>query len=63
MYRTGIELGELPGSYKNLGLFYWERDGDPAEIVSLWETYLASDPDDPQVGDIQQAIEVLNAQR
>ncbi len=61
MYRLSVSLDGPPEVYKNLGLFYWERDGDPAEIIDLWETYLALDPDDPQTSDIRRAIEQLEA--
>ena len=59
MYRLSIELNGPPQAYKNLGLFYWERDGDPAEIIELWEAYLATDPDDPQVDSIRTVIAQL----
>ena len=56
MYRLAVDLGGPPEAFKNLGLFYWERDGDPNEIIDLWETYLAFEPDDPQVDAIRAAI-------
>jgi hypothetical protein len=59
MYRLAIDLDGPPEAYKNLGLFYWERDGDPAEIIDLWETYLAFEPEDPQLDAIRAAIDQL----
>ena len=59
MYLLSVTLDGPAEVYKNLGLFYWERGGDPAEIIDLWETYLALDPDDPQTGDIRRAIAQL----
>ena len=61
MYELAIEHGEVPEAYKNLGLFYYERDEDPARIISLWETYLDLEPGDPQAADIRTAIEQLRA--
>jgi hypothetical protein len=62
MYEQAIALGAPPEAYKNLGLFYWEREGDPQRIIELWETYLAFEPDDPQVDAIRQAIDRLRSQ-
>ncbi len=62
MYRLSIALDGPDQAYKNLGLFYWERNGDPTEIIELWETYLAADPDDPQVDSIQQVIAQLRGE-
>ena len=61
MYLLSVTLDGPAEVYKNLGLFYWERGGDPAEIIDLWETYLALDPDDPQTGDIRRAIDQLES--
>ena len=59
MYRRSIDLAGPSEAYKNLGLFLWERDGDPEEIIDLWETYLDFDPDDPNTDDIRRAIDQL----
>lgn len=61
MYQRAIEFAEVSEAYKNLGLFHWERDGDPAKIISLWETYLELKPDDPQAGEIRRRLDQLRA--
>ncbi len=62
MYNLSITLEGPEQAYKNLGLFYLERDADPATVIDLWETYLSLDPDDPQVGAIRDAIEQLRGE-
>jgi hypothetical protein len=64
MYRTAIRLFPTSSSpYKNLGLFLYDRGGDPKEIISLWTKFLRLDPNDPQAGSIRTVLAQLKAKQ
>ncbi len=59
MYRTAIRLANpttIPAAFKNLGILLQSEGGDRAEILSLWEQYVALAPEAPDVGQIRQQI-------
>ncbi len=60
-YKKSIRYGSPDEAYKNLGLFYFERDGDPDVIIDLWETYLAFDTEDPNAAAMQNVIDNLRS--
>jgi 4-amino-4-deoxy-L-arabinose transferase-like glycosyltransferase len=64
MYRTAIRLFPTSSSpYKNLGLFLYDRGGDPKEVISLWTRFLKLDPSDPQAGSIRTVLAQLQAKQ
>lgn len=65
LYRISLRLDpDRSVVYKNLGLLLFNRYGDLAEVVDLWEHYLAMDPYDPQRDQIQGQLEdIRNGQK
>jgi tetratricopeptide (TPR) repeat protein len=62
MYRDAVRLDPtLASAYKNLGLLLDQNGGDPHEIVSVWNRFLALDPSDPQASAIRARVATLSA--
>jgi hypothetical protein len=62
LYRKAILIApDISGSYKNLGLVLYLNDGQPAEIIKLWEKYFTMTPEDPQNPDMREIIAQLKS--
>jgi len=62
LYRLAIQLYPAQdAAYKNLGLFLYDRGGDPKEIIKLWTTFLKLNPNDKQATSIRTVLAQLEA--
>jgi 4-amino-4-deoxy-L-arabinose transferase-like glycosyltransferase len=62
LYRLAIQLYPAQdAAYKNLGLFLYDRGGDPEEVIKLWTTFLKLNPNDKQAASIRTVLAKLEA--